>query len=1174
MKSSPKTTSAKDVEVVRSAQPRWYLVYFLLAFFDVFTVSMSLYLNHQLAGIYARSVEVNHEWAVRLANYSELGQVAAAVNAPGNDVFDSHDVESEADKTQKARRAFDERMTALREELLRNASYEQAAPLLKDLDEVDAAMNEMTGEANLIFSYFKQNQPRLAGERMATMDRKFARVNTAFSDLRKTVSEIQETLFKTQQASAAAVQKFEYVIAAFIFMMVSAATIYGHKIAKRVESDARERAKYIEELRDAGARTRSILDTAADGIITFDEYGTVESINEAVETIFGYPAEELKGQKVEALMPEIPRLARGDFFVDHLLGGETQSIGGGREMLGRRSDGTTFPLDLALNEMHLGNRRMFTGVVRDITARKQAEQLLHQQLAAIRASTEGIAILDQRREFIHMNDAFVRINACARADELIGKSLEDLYDGHELWRLREGVLPMLERAGSWRGEMLSRKCDGTMYPQEVSLAHIEGGGFVCVIRDITQRKLSEAEVAEARDVAIEAARVKAEFLANMSHEIRTPMNGVIGMTGLLLDTDLDPMQRSFSEAIHESANALLRVINDILDFSKIEAGKLRFEKFDFDLRATVEGAVEILAERAQAKGVELISFISHEVPVSLRGDPVRLRQVLLNIIGNAVKFTHDGEIYVTASVDAETGTDALLRFVVRDTGIGIPEEAQRRLFKPFTQVDGSASRQYEGTGLGLVISKHIVELMGGEIGVESAPGRGSTFWFTVRLEKQAERAAAVNHAPPVEVNLAGVRVLIVDDNETNRKILQHQVATWGMSERLAASGTEALSVLRRAAADSEPYDLAILDMKMPTMDGLTLARAIKSDPATASVRLVALTSLSQLNVFDELRAAGVAAWLTKPIKQSQLYDCLVTALSEPLASPAGRASTAGEREDKNVAASEERRQHARILVAEDNPVNRQVALHQLRRLGYDAEAVTNGREALDALAGADYDLVLMDCQMPEMDGYEATTEFRRREGGSRHTPVVAMTAHALPNARERCLAAGMDDHLAKPVERESLQSVLTHWLGSPAPLAQPKGSQPAAAAGSTFLENLMKPSVLSALREGMEEGEDDPVVGLLDIFCRSAESALSTVQEALRKGDAKTLQHAAHSLKGSSDVLGFQQLSSISAELEQRASGGSLQGADDSINEIEMELRRVHEAVEHERLVGRIATRD
>jgi two-component system sensor histidine kinase/response regulator len=1172
MKPSPKPAGSKDTEASRPARPRWYLVYFLLAFFDVFSVSMSLYLNHQLTGIYARSVDVNHQWAVRLANYSELGQVAADVNAPGNDVFDSHDVENESARTLAARRLFDDRMTALRAELVGSASNEQATPLLEDLDEVDAAMNEMTGEANLIFSYFKQNQPGLAGERMATMDRKFARVNKALAHLRKTVSEIQEGLFRTQQASAASLQKFEYLIAGFIFVMVSAAILYGHKIAQRVESDARERAKYIDELRDAGARTRSILDTAADGIITFDEHGAVESINAAAETIFGYPSNELTGESVASLMPEISRLVRGEFFTDYLLGGETQSTGGSREMVGRRKDGTSFPLDLVLNEVYLGGRRMFTGVVRDITTRKSAEQLQQQQLAAIKASMDGIAILNQQREFVHLNDAFARINACERGDELIGKSLAELYEGRELRRLREGVLPMLERMGSWRGEMLSRKRDGTTYPQEISLAHIEGGGLVCVIRDITQRKQVEAEVAEARDVAIEAARIKAEFLANMSHEIRTPMNGVIGMTGLLLDTELDPMQQSFAEAIQESANALLRIINDILDFSKIEAGKLRFEEFDFDLRATVEGAVEVLAERAQAKGVELIAFVGTEVPVGLRGDPVRLRQVLLNIVGNAVKFTHEGEIYVAASVVDETDTDAFLRFVVRDTGIGISEEAQRRLFKPFTQVDGSASRQYEGTGLGLVISKHIVELMGGEIGVESETGRGSTFWFTVRLEKQTSNAAASNSATPASVDLAGARVLIVDDNETSREILQQQVAAWGMSDRLAASGEETLEAMRRAAADGEPYDLVILDMQMPAMDGVALARAIKSDPAIASAHLVMLTPLSQLTAADELRAAGVAAWLMKPVKQSQLYECLVTALSEPTTDSAQRTGTTGA--GAVADAPEERRHHARILVAEDNPVNRQVALHQLRRLGYYAEAVANGHEALDALATSNYDLVLMDCQMPEMDGYKATMEFRRREGDERRTPVVAMTAHALSGARERCLAAGMDDYLPKPVERETLQRVLAHWLGSPTRSPQPERRRTDTEAASTFLENLMKPSVLAALREGIEEGEDDPVVGLLDTFCRSAESAISTVQEALQKGDAKTLQYAAHSLKGSSDALGFQQLSSISAELEQKALGGALQGAEASISEIEKELRRVHAAVESEKLAGRIEARD
>jgi PAS domain S-box-containing protein len=545
-----------------------------------------------------------------------------------------------------------------------------------------------------------------------------------------------------------------------------------------------------------------------------------------------------------------------------------------------------------------------------------------------------------------------------------------------------------------------------------------------IMVDITEAKRLETELAGSRDAALESVRIKSEFLANMSHEIRTPMNGVIGMTHLLLDTELSRQQRGFGETIRNSAESLLTILNDILDFSKIEAGKLTFETLDFDLREAVEDSLELLAERAQRKGLELACDFEANVPVHLRGDPGRLRQVVTNLVGNAIKFTDRGEVVLRVSRETATDKDVVLRFAVKDTGIGIEADAQARLFDAFTQADSSTTRKYGGTGLGLAICKKLVGMMRGNIGVESVPGQGSTFWFTVGMERQHQGTA--RHTK-VRADVTNLRVLIVDDNATNREILQHQMLGWKMRYDSAASGAQALELVRASVSAGDPYDLAILDMQMPEMDGLTLARTIKADNALAGVRLVLLTSLGDRLPAEQLKAAGIEDCLHKPVKQSRLLDCISTVIGR---SPVGTPSTA-----PSAASSVETRAPAksklRILVAEDNSVNQIVARGMLRKLGYEPDVVGDGNEALAALRTISYDVVLMDCQMPELDGYEATRAIRRLEqqgaapfDGAMSVHVIAMTANAMEGDREICLAAGMNDYVSKPVRLEDLQAAL------------------------------------------------------------------------------------------------------------------------------------------------------
>ena len=838
--------------------------------------------------------------------------------------------------------------------------------------------------------------------------------------------------------------------------------VYSPKIVSLFESAANkiaiavERKRSEEMLKQSVSLLQATLESTEEGILVVGKSGRITSYNKQFMEMWNLPRDIMESKDDErALNHVLSQLKEPEQFMAKVRELYDLPDEVSFDVL-EFKDGRIcerYSLPHRVDGKPIGRVWSF----RDVTARKKAEHRNRLLAHSVSSTKDCVSIADLEDRIIFVNGAFLQTYGYVLED-LLGKPVSILRSAKTSSEIGNRILTGTQDGG-WYGEIINRRKDGSEFPIELwtSVVKDENDNVIATVgvaRDITERKRYESDrdaaaedlhkamqdmretnillgeaTARANAMALQAEQAntsKSQFLATMSHEIRTPMNGVIGMTGLLLDTELSGEQRQYAEMVRTSGEALLALINDILDFSKIEARKLELEILEFDLRAVLEDTAELLALKAQEKGLDLVCLIEPDVPLLLRGDPGRLRQILINLGGNAVKFTPRGSITLRVSLEADEERKVTVRIAVTDTGIGVPPEAQGRLFSPFVQVDGSTSRKYGGTGLGLAISKQLVELMGGAIGIESsatAPGRdgeagGSTFWFTAVFEKQD--AGQSPQAMPM-LDLSGMRVLVVDDNEINRLLVTTWLKKWRCRFAETADGEGGLERLSEAVSEGDPYHVALLDMQMPGMDGAELGRRIKATPAIRETRLVMMTSLGGLGERGRLTALGFAGFLTKPLRQLQMHECIaiVSGVAEPTAGAPGR-SLAGDAIESGL-----RKGRARILLAEDNVINQMVALKILGRLGYRTDAVANGEEVIKALETIPYDLVLMDCQMPEMDGFEATREIRKMK---MDIPIIALTANAMKGDRELCLEAGMNDYLSKPVKSAELAAILDRWL--------------------------------------------------------------------------------------------------------------------------------------------------
>jgi two-component system sensor histidine kinase/response regulator len=925
-------------------------------------------------------------------------------------------------------------------------------------------------------------------------------------------------------------------------------------------SEARLREVNGELVREATERKRALaqfqllVESAPNGFLMVDSRGTIVLANTQIEKIFGYSKRELLGRSIDVLLPERFRGPLPGRWANFLVAPESRTMGVGGEIVAMRKDGGEFPVEVGLNPIETSEGSHVLACVIDISERKAAENRQHQTEERFRATIENVQdhaifMLDPAGLVLTWNKGAERVRGYS-AEEIIGAphsiffSAEDQKSGKPQQLLNTAITDGQCEDEGWR----LRK-DGSKYWASTVLTPVydrvrQLTGFATVTRDLTRRIQIEDELTQAKDAAEAANEAKSDFLANISHEIRTPMTGVIGMSGLLCETELTDKQREYCEIIRRSGESLLTIINEVLDFSKIESGKLEMEIIDFDLRSAVQEAVELFVRQADDKGVELINFIRPDVPTNVRGDPGRLRQILSNLVGNALKFTTEGEVVVGVDVVEQIENTIHLRFEVNDTGIGIAKDKIDKLFNAFTQADSSITRNYGGTGLGLAICKKFVELMGGQIGVSSEEGWGSSFWFTLNLE-----ISHLSEPRPTHADLSGLRMLIIDDNSTHRVLLESYLSSLGICSQSASDASSALNLLQAAAKSSELPDLVLLDSSLPDMDALELARAIRRENGSSQLKFLLMNTVGKRVDLGLHQSAGIDGILTKPISLSHLVESMTVALGRTARTDDSIVETSRHTQPELGA-----QRPLRILVADDNHINQKVAASLLENFGHRADVVANGHEAIEAYRLVPYDIVLMDVQMPELDGFEASRRIRALEKKkNRHTPIIAMTAHAREEDKEKCLAAGMDDYVSKPIRPQELKAAIARRLAATMVIQQPIEPPTEAPAHADVLNFSQALELVDGNRELLCE--------VARIFLNQYPKVIEETRRALSQQDYDTLTSAVHSLVASVGQIGGQRACAAARKLELISREGDRSQVPAALAELEREIMWLRSAM-------------
>ncbi len=892
-----------------------------------------------------------------------------------------------------------------------------------------------------------------------------------------------------------------------------------------IRTDITEQKLLKEEIESSKLLLQNVMNTLGEGVYTLDVHGRCTFINPEAEKILGWSNDELAGKFLHDVIHSIR--FDGSHLVRHECG-ITQSMDAGRVF---RSDqeyfqhksGRIFPVSIVASPI-FENGKIVGSVAafQDITARNLADNALREsetkQRMLLDNAADAVFVAGKDERWVYVNDLALSMLGYTR-DELIGASIYELLPKEHREAAREDLLSQLSQHKFLRREIRLLRKNGTRFPVEMNTALLPDGSIYGSCRDITERKVFEAALIKAKEGAESASRAKSEFLATMSHEIRTPMNGIIGMAELALDTKLEPEQREYLELLQVSSHSLLSIINDILDFSKIESGKLLLEKIEFPIRELIASSLKALALRANQKGIELVYKIDPVIPVMLVGDPVRLRQVITNLVGNAIKFSEDGNIVLDIQLAHRSESEVQIYFSVTDHGIGIALDKQQAIFESFSQADTSITRKYGGTGLGLSISSRLVTSMQGTLEVNSRLGKGSTFYFTASFEVGADHLAI-----ETPVALMGLSVLVVDDNGINRHFLSDTLKSWGMCARTAQGGREALALIEMIGENERHFDLILLDRCMPEMDGFELASQLKTIDALSMAKVLILSSAGSYDDAQHCKDLGIAGFVKKPISQQELRRAIEAALS-------GNTDDRPLQMKPNPQTTFLPAHRLQILVAEDNLINQKLALSLLKKWGHAGDVATNGSAAVEMFQSGRYDLILMDMQMPEMDGIEATQKIRQLESGATHIPIIAMTANALAGDQERCLAAGMDHYLAKPIKPDRLRDLLTLYLGK---TGQKTDGQFARLIHAPARRMSDKTDSVFDYFAAILTADQEILQIIAPLFIDDCARQLKEISDAVVKRDGALLCLGAHNLKGLVANFNASPVEELASELEKK----------------------------------------